>query len=524
MAKKRGLIFQGIAPIPTLAGIISSYSTEYLVLIVKVEEHATALELIKSLGFELEVNSKIIIDSPYANLDAQNFMYYKGTESDECIQMGSNEIPVNNTEDLSIPGVSYLKEGKLDEAITAFNEALKTNPNSSSILAHLGDALWKKGSYNDVIKVYNKMIKLDPENFEAYNNLGLTFSAMGQFNRAIMEFRQAIQINPNFVDSYLNLGSALQEVELYEEAFQTFKEAVRITPDDSLPHYYLAMGYYKIGMIEDAINECKEVIKKNPEYMDVHELLGYLFYIDGELDDAIKEYEKVLQTKPDYAEALYNLGNVLISKGKFDDGIREYKKSLISNQSLYQNFMNQASTEHKPYLIKAYKEMQDTGDNSKLTEEELNKAIEKFEKKLNKINVRKKPVKYAEILKDLGDSYLALANLSSDENHLESGALGSFRVGDKVRNLKNAIESFNQALEIFNARNFPIEFAITQMNLGNAYYSLSEFEDARINLSNSLKVYTIAIPTLKPDKYPQYHQKIKNRIEEIQKKLSTDLI
>ena len=41
--------------------------------------------------------------------------------------------------------------------------------------------------------------------------------------------------------------------------------------------------------------------------------------------------------------------------------------------------------------------------------------------------------------------------------------------GDKAENLENAIAAFNAALEVYNRTDFPVDWAMTQNNLGNAY-------------------------------------------------------
>ena len=132
MMKKRGFIYQGRTPAPNLEEKISSLSTEYLVLILKDEGIKAGLELIKSLGFVLELNAKLIKDNPNAKLEAWNFLNGKGLESDDCIQMDSTIISVNTHEQYSLSGMMFLKDGKFDDAIQEdFAEAVQAGANST---------------------------------------------------------------------------------------------------------------------------------------------------------------------------------------------------------------------------------------------------------------------------------------------------------------------------------------------------------------------------------------------------------
>jgi len=49
-------------------------------------------------------------------------------------------------------------------------------------------------------------------------------------------------------------------------------------------------------------------------------------------------------------------------------------------------------------------------------------------------------------------------------------------VENKAENCKKAIKAFEEALKVYTPERFPMDYAMTQNNLGNAYRTLAEVE------------------------------------------------
>ena len=61
-----------------------------------------------------------------------------------------------------IKGIELYKQGKYDEAIQAFDEAIGLDPNCAKAWSHKGYALSKQGKYDEAIECLNEAIRLDP--------------------------------------------------------------------------------------------------------------------------------------------------------------------------------------------------------------------------------------------------------------------------------------------------------------------------------------------------------------------------
>jgi Flp pilus assembly protein TadD len=81
-----------------------------------------------------------------------------------------------------------------------------------------GIALGNQGKYDEAIKCFNDAIRLDPKNVDAWNNKGVTLVIQGKYDEALKAFDEAIRIDPNLVGAWNNKGVVLDALGRTAEA------------------------------------------------------------------------------------------------------------------------------------------------------------------------------------------------------------------------------------------------------------------------------------------------------------------
>ena len=170
-------------------------------------------------------------------------------------------------------GVTLKKQGKLSEAIEAYNKALAIDPQYAEAYCNLGNALKDQDKLNEAIAAYNKVLAIKPEHAEAYNNMGVALKNQGKLAEAIASIKHALSLKPDFADAHYNMGAALKEQ----------------------------------GKLEEAIEALNNALSLKPDYVEAHNNMGNTLQEQGKLAEAIEAYNKALVIKPDYAEAAWNL-------------------------------------------------------------------------------------------------------------------------------------------------------------------------------------------------------------------------
>jgi len=126
--------------------------------------------------------------------------------------------------------LALYREGLFDEAIEAYRDALRINPESAPAHYNLGLALYHKGLLDEAIEAYRDALRINPESVNTHTNLGIALYRKGLLDEAIEAYRDALRINPQDALAQLNLGIALKDKGLAAEAAKAFEEFVRYAP------------------------------------------------------------------------------------------------------------------------------------------------------------------------------------------------------------------------------------------------------------------------------------------------------
>ena len=215
-------------------------------------------------------------------------------------------------------GVALAKQGRLDEAIARYLEALRINPAYAEAHNNLGDALKRKGQLDDAIAHLSEALRIEPDSAIAHNNLGLALADKGRFDEAIAHSLEALRINPADAEAHNNLGDMLSRLGNLADAIGHYAEALRIKPDYAKAHNNMGVALAKQGRLDEAIGYFSEALRIEPDSAIAHNNLGLALADQGRLDEAIAHYLEAIRISPAYAEAHNNLGIALKRKGQMD--------------------------------------------------------------------------------------------------------------------------------------------------------------------------------------------------------------
>jgi hypothetical protein len=94
-------------------------------------------------------------------------------------------------------GVALTTQGKPDEAMAHYSEALRINPSYAEAHYNLGIALFRQGKLDEAIAHYSEALRINPSYAEAHNNLGNVLARQGRLDEAIAIMRRSA-LRPTF--------------------------------------------------------------------------------------------------------------------------------------------------------------------------------------------------------------------------------------------------------------------------------------------------------------------------------------
>ena len=208
---------------------------------------------------------------------------------------------------------------------TLFKHTLKHTSNNYVIYNNQGIVLIEQGRTEEAIEHYLQALRSNPGYALAHNNLSNAYYESGMHKEAIGSYKQAIRINPDYAEAYLNLGNAYYESGMHKEAIDAFKHVIRINPDDAEAHNYLGVAYKDSGKYKEAIEAYKQSLRINPDDVQTHYNLGVAYGALGKYKEAAEAFQQAIEIDPDYAEAHYNLGYAYVLSNDRDSALEQYK-------------------------------------------------------------------------------------------------------------------------------------------------------------------------------------------------------
>ncbi len=138
-------------------------------------------------------------------------------------------------------GIAYGRQGDLAQALAAFDEALRLEPENGLLLYNQGTLLGKAGRVVEALRVLSRAVGLEPRYAPLRSNYGALLSQAGESAKAIDELEIALQLNPEYAEAYNNAGNALREQGRLDEAERMYREALRIRRDYNVAHSNLLL-------------------------------------------------------------------------------------------------------------------------------------------------------------------------------------------------------------------------------------------------------------------------------------------
>ena len=239
----------------------------------------------------------------------------------------------------ALGAATWQQSGIYRDYETLFRETLARNPNSGFLHSNLGVILMSRGRVPEAATEFQAAVRLEPDSPDFRDNLGLALASMpGRLEDAIAEYQTALRIDPDFQAAHLNLGLAFMSmpghqqdaIAEYQKAIAEYQKTVRTAPDYWQPHLNLGIAYAQIpGRQADAIAEFRAVLEIKGDSELAHFQLGNTLHTMGRLEDAIAEYRIALRIKPDATDARYELAYALAQiPGRVPEAIVECQDLL----------------------------------------------------------------------------------------------------------------------------------------------------------------------------------------------------
>ena len=111
-----------------------------------------------------------------------------------------------------------------------FRHALAVTQDNDIAHVNLAFALDRQGRFDEALAEYREALRLQPRSYEIHNSFGDLLGKMGRPDEALAEYREAIRLKPKIPFLHNNLGTGLARLGRFDEAMNAFTNAARLGP------------------------------------------------------------------------------------------------------------------------------------------------------------------------------------------------------------------------------------------------------------------------------------------------------
>lgn len=199
-------------------------------------------------------------------------------------------------------GNSLEDEGKLEEALEKYREAVRVAPAYARARLNEGNALLALKRPEEAATCYRHAIRLAPDYAHAHFNLGNALQALKHPSDAISAYEEALRCNPGLAEAQVAKGAAHEEMENTAQAMAAYQAALAIQPDFAEARYNLALLYFQQRNLDLAASELEHALQLKPDYPQAREKLASTYVQMGFSQEALAQLREARRLEPENHE------------------------------------------------------------------------------------------------------------------------------------------------------------------------------------------------------------------------------
>ncbi|MDF2577011.1 MAG: hypothetical protein K0S74_495 [Chlamydiales bacterium] len=225
--------------------------------------------------------------------------------------------------------VDYMRNRQLDKAEDLLYEILYKQPKLAAAYYNLGLIYHSKSILEQAVSAFYEALQIDPIHYKALNYLGKAFVGLDKMADAKICFEYLDKVENADAFAYQTLGQIFQKDGSLDKAAYYLKRALELDPSIAVIYNEFAIIYIKNQNLEVAEKKLKKSLELNPALSESHNNMGILLQKKGNYAEAKAHFEKALELSPEWSIATKNLSFLLLLTGEFEKGWVCYEARLL---------------------------------------------------------------------------------------------------------------------------------------------------------------------------------------------------
>jgi tetratricopeptide (TPR) repeat protein len=214
-----------------------------------------------------------------------------------------------------------------DELLSSF----LARPDDAASHHNLGNFHLERHEYPQAITAFQTAVKLQPQVVASLVNVSIAYNLAGQNDQAEASLRRAFQLEPTNAAVNLNLGMLLAEMDKLPEAGKAFRAAFKADPRSAQAAFNLGVLLAKEHP-DEALTLCRRAAELSPQEPKYAYTLAFYQYQQGQTNAAVQTLEKLVQRAPAHAESYALLGQIYESQANLAKARSAYQRGADNDK------------------------------------------------------------------------------------------------------------------------------------------------------------------------------------------------
>jgi tetratricopeptide (TPR) repeat protein len=201
-------------------------------------------------------------------------------------------------------GTTYIRLGRLAEALAQFKEALRLSPDDITARHSVAGVSNLLGRQQEAEQQATELVRMSPAYAPGRYLLGLVYDGQKRLMDARSQFEAAVRLKPNYADARFALGRVYDRMGRLPDAVKEYRQAIAAKPELAEAHFFLGMAYTRSERHKEALSEMKEAVRLRPESPLFLYYLGSQYHVMDDRAGAKTMLEALRKLDPKLAAKL----------------------------------------------------------------------------------------------------------------------------------------------------------------------------------------------------------------------------
>jgi tetratricopeptide (TPR) repeat protein len=201
--------------------------------------------------------------------------------------------------------------GDLATAEILLIRACEMHPRMVESQIQLGKIRNLRQNWAEAIEAWNQATKLDPDDPSGWSGLAEAETALGEFDKAMKHLKTAIDLSPHRAEPHVKLGELHEARGEPQEALQAYMNCLNVENDNATALMRVARIQRERGQFTQAVVRLDRVLDLTPDNAQAHLERGLAHRDQGQHQLAARDFRRAMELAPDRLEIKLELALLL---------------------------------------------------------------------------------------------------------------------------------------------------------------------------------------------------------------------